>query len=157
MKDVKGYEGLYAVSSCGKVWSYRRQKFLKPAYNGHGYLSVSLCDLNGKQKSYRVNRLVAEAYIPNPDNKPIVNHKDAVRHNNNINNLEWVSAKENLTGVLVGKKKTFSKVKCVETGEVYKNCADASRETGIHRYGINNVLNGKQKTAGGYHWERVGG
>lgn len=155
MKDIQGYEGLYAITSCGKVWSYRSQKFLKLSYDGHGYLHATLCN-NGVSKQYRVNRLVAEAYIPNPENKPIVNHKDEVRDHNWVGNLEWATAKENSNySSPVGKSKTFSKIRCVETGIIYKSCADAAREIGIHRYGINNVLHGKQKTAGGYHWERV--
>lgn len=155
MKDIKGYEGLYAITSCGKVWSYRRQKFMSPADNGHGYLFVTLRK-DGTNKHFKVHRLVAEAYIPNPEGKEIVNHKDEVRNHNWVGNLEWATAKEN-QNYSSNKRgpKVFSKIRCVETGEIYENCADAARAIGIHRYGINNVINGKQKTAGGYHWERV--
>jgi hypothetical protein len=143
MKDIKGYEGLYAITSCGKVWSYRRKKFLSPADNGHGYLHVVLRK-NGVNKHYRVHRLVAEAYIPNPENKSAVNHKDEIRNHNWVGNLEWATAKENINySSPAGKPKTFSKVRCIETDTIYKNCADAERETNIHRYSINNVLNGK--------------
>ena len=75
MKDIKGYEGLYAVTSCGRVWSYRRNKFLAPATIKSGYNYVNLYK-DGKKKFCRVHRLVAEAYIPNPDNLPQVNHKN---------------------------------------------------------------------------------
>ena len=94
MKDVVGYEGLYAVTSCGKVWSYRNEKFLKPRDNGNGYLFVNLYK-NGGYKPKQIHRLVAEAYIPNPDNLPQVNHKDENKANNCLQNLEWCDAKYN--------------------------------------------------------------
>ena len=59
MKDISNYEGLYAVTSCGKVWSYRSKKFLKAFDNGHGYLCVGLQDLWGNRKVYKIHRLVA--------------------------------------------------------------------------------------------------
>ena len=155
MRDIKGYEGLYAITSCGKVWSHRSQKFLKPADNGHGYLHVVLRK-DGINTTYRIHRLVAEAYLPNPEGKAEVNHIDENKSNNALPNLEWVSSRENKQhSPQKGKSKIFSKVRCIETGEIYKDCADAARAIGIHKYGINCVLNGKQKTAGGYHWERV--
>ena len=94
MRDVVGFEGLYAVTSCGKVWSYRSKKFLKP-YIWRGYLKVDLYQ-NGKAKKCRINRLVAEAYIPNPEGKPQVNHLDENKANNNVNNLIWATVKENI-------------------------------------------------------------
>ena len=155
MKDIKGFEGLYAATEEGQIWSYRTQRFLKTADNGHGYLYVSLTK-DGIKKCYRVNRLIAETFIPNPENLPVVDHKDRNRKNNNMNNLQWVSYQDNLkNGALKGHSKLRVPVRCVETGEIYNDCADAERQTGIGRYNINNTLNGKQKTAGGYHWERI--
>ena len=156
MKDIIGYEGLYAITTCGKVWSHRRQRFLKPADNGHGYLQVILCK-DGVRKHYRVHRLVAEAYIPNPENKQYINHKDTVRNHNWVNNLEWATAKENknYVGNKPYEKGTIKKVRCVETDTIYKNIADAGRQTNICERGIHFALTGKQKTAGGYHWEYV--
>ena len=95
MKDIKGYEGLYAITPEGDVYSYKRKKFLKPGVNGIGYLYVSLCK-DGKIKHYGVHRLVAEAYIPNPDNLPQINHKDENKENNCLQNLEWCDAKYNI-------------------------------------------------------------
>lgn len=93
MKDVVGYEGLYAVTSCGKVWSYKQKKFLTPVMM-YGYPRVGLWK-DGKVKREFVHRLVAMAYIPNPENLPQVNHKDENRANCCLQNLEWCDAKYN--------------------------------------------------------------
>lgn len=95
MKDIKGYEGLYAVTEEGQVWSYRAHKFLKPWACYGNYLQVSLSK-DKVVKKYKVHRLVAEAYIPNPENLTDVNHKDKNRQNNCLSNLEWLSHKDNI-------------------------------------------------------------
>ena len=105
-KDIKGYEGLYQVSNYGRIktlinfnskHSYskkelkeRKEKILKE-HECNGYLRVTLSKKQ-KSKHYRVHRLVAQAFIPNPENKPQINHKDNNRKNNNVNNLEWCTA-----------------------------------------------------------------
>ena len=107
-KDIEGYEGLYEVSSYGRVrslgqfvnhnyggYAYRKGRLLKPGLGSRGYLSVTLSK-NGIQKQYTVHRLVAQAFIENPDNLPQVNHKDEDRTNNNVTNLEWCDAKYNV-------------------------------------------------------------
>ena len=94
MKDIQGYEGLYAVTSCGKIWSYRSKKFINIRKNRGGYLVVNLSK-NGKNTTYQVHRLVAKAYIPNPDDLPQINHKDENKEHNYVNNLEWCTAKYN--------------------------------------------------------------
>lgn len=91
MKDIKGFEGKYAVTSCGKVWSYRSKRFLKIEKTSNGYLRVYLQD-----KHYYVHRLVAETYLSNPDNLPEVHHIDANKEHNYINNLQWMSKRDNL-------------------------------------------------------------
>jgi len=97
MVDVIGYEGLYAVTQDGKVWAYQNRlhkgKFLKPSLK-KGYPFVCLCK-GSKIVQKTVHRLVAEAYLPNPDNLPQVNHKDSNKENNNLSNLEWCTASEN--------------------------------------------------------------
>lgn len=155
MKDIKGYEGLYAVTSCGKVWSYRRQKFLKGVPDKDGYLRISLVK-DGVKKSYSVHRLVAEAYISNPDNLPQVNHKSEIKTENHINNLEWVSSSDNAN---YGTRNTrISKaVYCVELDREYKSQTEAANDLGIDRKGISKCCLGVYKTCGGYHWRYVNG
>ena len=102
-KDIKGYEGKYQISNSGKVKSinYHRgnsSRLLIPrcsTKNGNElYLYVVLCK-NSKVHTYKIHRLVAEYFVPNVDNKPYVNHKDGNKHNNNVENLEWVTPLEN--------------------------------------------------------------
>lgn len=95
MRDISGYEGKYAITSCGKVYSYKRKIFLTPGERRWGYQKVSLCK-NGKVKDYYVHRLVAEAYLENPEHKTQVNHKDLNKKNNSLCNLEWATPSENI-------------------------------------------------------------
>ena len=101
-KPIEGYEGLYEVSNLGRVRSldrfyYRlhKGKVLSPTKDRYGYLTVTL-NCNGKSKTIKIHRLVAQAFLPNPDNLPQVNHKDEVKSNNCVDNLEWCSAKYNV-------------------------------------------------------------
>lgn len=103
-KDIKGYEGLYQVSNYGRVKSLKgtgngiRKKddiIILSFRNSNGYNRVHLMK-NGKEQNIYVHRLVAEAFIPNPNNYPIVNHKDEDKSNNNVNNLEWCTHKYNV-------------------------------------------------------------
>lgn len=95
-KPISGYEGLYEVSNFGRVKSLKfgKEKILTPG-NYKGYLSVQLCK-DGKRKMMRVHRLVAEAFIPNPNKLETVNHKDEDKTNNSANNLEWMSSVDNV-------------------------------------------------------------
>ena len=154
MKDVKGYEGKYTVSPEGIVWNLIKNREVAQFDTYNGYLCVNLYK-DGKKKNCRVHRLVAEAYIPNPEDKPEIDHIDGNRKNNDISNLRWVTSAENKANVEVrGRKISRTPIKCVETGEVFKSMVQAAEWAGIHRYGINCCVLGKQKTAGGYHWER---
>lgn len=150
MKDIQGYEGLYAITSCGKVWSYRSKKFLKSRINRSGYEYVIL-SVHNQQKTLTMHRLVAEAYIPNPEGKTQINHKDEIKTHNWINNLEWVTAKENINyGTRT--QKTRKRVYCVELDRVFDGVRVAAQELGLHHNHISYCCNGKLNTTGGYHW-----
>ena len=147
MKDVVGYENLYAVTSCGRVWSYRRQKFLKPSTNEKGYLKVGLWK-NGKVKNFYVHRLVAEAYIPNTDNLPQVDHIDNDKIHNYINNLQWITNRDNNR-----KSKNKPILQFDLNGNFVKEwecAADVGREVQTN---ICKCLKGKYKQAYGYIWK----
>lgn len=123
MKDIAGYEGLYAITSCGQVWSYGANKFLKRFENNRGYLRVKLCN-NKKQQQLFVHRLVAEAYIPNPENLPKVDHIDRNRKNPCINNLRWCDDYTNACN-----RENSKPVFDLETARVYCSMRMAHRET----------------------------
>jgi hypothetical protein len=97
-KDIEGYEGLYQISSLGRVkslkdrWGKERIRKLKTGTNGYHFINLSK---TGKVEVFMVHRLVAKAFIPNPDNKPEVNHKDGSKQNNCVTNLEWATRSEN--------------------------------------------------------------
>lgn len=94
-KDIKGYKNRYQITSWGRVYSIESGRFLRNEKTQKGYCRVVLVAENGKKAHFRVHRLVAEAFIPNPDNKPQVNHIDGNKLNNSITNLEWVTNQEN--------------------------------------------------------------
>lgn len=95
IKDVKGYEGYYAVTSLGRIWSYRSNKFIKTWPDAYGYLRVTF-SIKNKQDSFKLHRLVGESFIDNPDNKPQINHKNGNKKDCRASNLEWVTARENM-------------------------------------------------------------
>lgn len=95
MKDIPGWEGLYACDTKGQIYSYRSNKFLKPSKNKRGYLHVTFTK-DGKRYDYRVQRLVAMTFLDNPQNKEQVNHIDGNKSNNCLSNLEWVTPEENI-------------------------------------------------------------
>lgn len=155
MRDIKGYEGLYAVTSCGKVWSYRKKRFLKPYNHSSGYLSVNLYNTLGTRKTRLLHRLVAEAYLVNLDNLPQVNHKDENRFNNCLNNLEFSTSIYNNNYGTRNKRiaETLGRaVYCIELDRHYKSISDAARELHISGGNISEVVNGNRRIAGGFHW-----
>ena len=96
-RNVVDYEGLYMVSNFGRVKSFYGigERLLTPSANKSGYQYTVLTDKNKIRKSLKVHTLVARAFLPNPENKPVVHHRDSNRANNRVNNLEWVTHREN--------------------------------------------------------------
>lgn len=170
-KDIKGYEGLYQVSNLGRVKSlenrsnHKKEKILA-SHIRNQYYSVTLYK-DSHYKNYTIHRLVAGAFIPNPDNLPEVNHKDENKLNNYVDNLEWCDKKYNINyghsavnRQIQNRERGLSmskKVLCVETGVIYSSIIEAYRQTGIGQKEIINVCKGKPhyKTAGGYHWKYI--
>lgn len=175
-KDVVGYEGLYQVSNLGKVKSYSRvvrckggfrtqpSKFLSPQTNKkkNFYNFVRLYK-NGISKPFFVHRLVANAFIPNPQNLPQVNHKDGDKRNNIVKNLEWCSASENMRHAFANgfATPTISHYKGVKAfrltdnsfvGE-FKSQHEAAKVLKLNVAHICSVLQGRYKQTGGYYFE----
>ena len=186
-RPVVGYEGLYEVSNMGRVKSVKRtvwnnsrgcyrtvsERIMKPKDSIWGYLRVGLSK-NGKEKWYMIHRLVATAFLENPQNLPEVNHIDEDKTNNNADNLEWCSSSYNLTyngrAEKVGKKvaeklrgrkqseehikkrsKPIYSINKVSGLVLYWNSAhEASRVLRINQGNITRCCQGKQKTAKGY-------
>ena len=93
-KDIDGYEGIYKIYEDGRVWSYKFNRFRKPTPNEKGYYYLDLTK-DKKHKKFKLHRLLALHFIPNPDNKPQVDHIDRNKQNNNLSNLRWVTPGEN--------------------------------------------------------------
>lgn len=167
-KDIPNYEGLYMVSNLGRVKSLpknnHKEIILKNKITKDGYYETALSK-NNKQKWIRTHRLVAQAFIPNPDNKPQVNHIDGNKLNNNVDNLEWCTNQENInhairTGLenFIGKNnpKAKSVLQYDKKGNFikrYDTLREAMKETGTLESKISLVCNNHRKTAGGYIWK----
>jgi len=93
MKDIVGYEGLYGIEEDGRVWSYKRECYLIPVLKNK-YYSINIYK-DKIRTPYYIHRLIAIAYIPNPDNKPFIDHINRIRTDNRIENLRWVTQYEN--------------------------------------------------------------
>lgn len=164
-KDIEGYEGLYQVSDKGRVKSLgngksgnSKKKILKASKTGGGYMLVNLCK-EGNIKHYTIHRLVAQAFIDNPDNLPEVNHKDENKENNAVNNLEWCTKEYNINYGTARKRMAEKQSKAVigiskVSGLIleFPSTQEASRQTGINRGNISSCCIGKLKSAGGYYW-----
>lgn len=174
-KDIKNYEGLYQVSNLGRVKSVKRdvvskkgqimrieEKIKTLSNNGKGYLVATLYK-NGKSDRLYVHRLVCDAFIPNVNNHPCVNHKDENRQNNNVENLEWCTYSYNNTYNDIrkrilqtynknakNKKKVFQFTLDGEFIKEYSGCRVAERTTGLKS--IHHCLSGRYKQSGGYLW-----
>ena len=172
-RDIKGYEGIYQASDKGRIRSLDRRiggkrkgstrnwkgTIKHPTKRKNGYLKITFYK-DGKSETREVQRVVAETFIPNPENKAQVNHKDGNKENNCIENLEWVTARENSIHARdVLDKGSMKRVAQFSRGGVliaeYRSLRIASENIGIKQCGISNVLSGRRYTAGGYVWRYV--
>ena len=153
----------YAVNKLGEVKNLETDKKLNPSFNKAGYLVVSLYDKQTHmRRTVRVHRLVAEAFIANPEGKEDVNHIDGNKANNAVDNLEWATRSENILHRyrVLGKKSTniptpYKPVKCLDTGEVFESRSDAARKANTQPIHIYECCKGKRKTAGGFRWAEM--
>ena len=171
-KDIVGYEGLYKVSNLGNVMSLRHKKpfLMKTGQHSNGYLFFRLSNHNKLIKSFLVHRLVAKAFLPNPNNLPQVNHKDEDKTNNRVDNLEWCDAKYNLNYGTVQERKSKKLSKILKNRKYklkpvlqydkngnfineYPSANDAARKTGVNQPSICMVCRGKLKSTGGFLWK----
>lgn len=189
-KDIQGYEGLYQVSNLGRVKSlgrfidrlvtgnyWQEERILKPNKTKHGYLMVALRK-NNKPNYFKVHRLVAITFIPNPENKPQIDHINAIKTDNTVNNLRWVTAKENVNNPLnmvhligknhpmFGKKHSEEtknkmrgknnprahKVRNLETKEIFDTVTEAEKKYNLSCGCIAYAIKHNGRSAG-YHWE----
>ena len=170
-KDVVGYEGLYQVSNLGRVKSLPRriivgwadyvskEKILSQANHRQGYKFVCF-HRNGKQKTYKVHRLVAEAFISNPNNYKCINHKNENPSNNNVDNLEWCNHSYNNNYGTRNERVRNATCKIVEQytkdGQYIRDwngTREIQRVLGIRCSNISGACLGKRKTAGGFVWK----
>jgi len=166
-KNIKDYEGKYEVSNLGRVRSLKNNcgnnrketLILKQCIDNRGYLRVNLNNHN-KGKSFLVHRLVASAFILNPNNLPQVNHKDENKQNNNMENLEWCNNQYNINygtrKERISKKRGRKILQFDLNGKFireWNGTCKASRELNINEGNIWECCNNKRKTAGKYFWK----
>lgn len=190
-KPIKGYEGYYEISNLGRVKSIERfvkqgklnrhvsEKLKSESINPYGYPTVTLCK-DRRSRSYPIHRLIAEAFIPNPENKPQVDHINTNRKDYSLSNLRWVTSKENSNNEKtlahcqqntytkeVSQRSNFTKkLRKTKTAPItvyqyskdgnfikeYQSSNDACRQTGISASAIRRVINDNTQSAGGYLW-----
>lgn len=165
-KDIKGYEGLYQVSNKGNIFSYKTRSNMKIKLHTSGYCTINLCKC-GLRKTYWVHRLVMGNFKEIEGmNKLQVNHINEIKHDNNLSNLEWCTAKENINHGNHNKKLSLYRktaksnlklaVVCIDTGKIFESISSAARFYGIkNKKGITKVINGNQGYCGMYNGKKL--
>lgn len=179
-KDIKGYEGLYQVSNLGRIKSLKKSYLVNDPKQNRTYIKnnkeiIKKIFLDNKgyyittiyRNRFRVHRLVAEAFIPNPNNYPVVNHIDGNKQNNHVDNLEWCSYKDNsihayknnLLNLEPSIRATSKKVNMYDLNgnyiKTFNSISAAKRELNINpsQGNISEVCHGKRRSAHGYIWK----
>lgn len=158
-KPIENYPD-YLISNKGRVYSSKRNKFLKPKNSKQGYLTIKLSE-HSIIKEFKIHRLIAEAFILNPDNLPQVNHRDEDKTNNCVDNLEWCDAKYNNnygTARLRMTEKTKKPVLQFSLDGEFIKEYESVKEASLTFYtkrtsSINNCLAGRTKSAYGFYWK----
>lgn len=171
-KDIKGYDGLYMVSSLGRILSVKSNLVLSLNTKKNGYVQTCLSK-NGITSTFRVHRLVAIAFHDNPSNLSIVNHKNGVKNDNNAENLEWASDSENSVHAYKNNLRVSPKFWSDKVGSdhnrsvkieminpdgsktIFGSMHEAHRKTGVQSANIFKCCKGERKTAGGLKWRYV--
>lgn len=166
-KWITGYEGKYKVSSLGRIMSYAQNSNgkIKNGYKDKkGYLTIYLYDSDGNGKWYKIHRLVGQAFIPNPNNLPQINHKDEDKTNNCVDNLEWCdnwynchygtkierAVKSNYCCPTTSKK--IYSIDQYQNKTYYDSIGEAERETGLSHCNIVRALKGRRPRCGNCEW-----
>lgn len=181
-KTIDGYEGYYQVSNMGRVKTLERwaemvmkgtlckrfvpERILNPSKDSFGYLVVGLC-FNAKMKTNKVHRLVGAAFIPNPENKPQINHINAIKDDNRVENLEWATSKEDALHRVALKlqvnKKGADNPRSIPISQFtldgtwvrdWAAAIEVQRETGFRQSSISACVKGNYKTAFGFIWKK---
>lgn len=160
MESYKSVFGKYEVSNNGNVRNSKTGRVLSQQTDKCGYRVVCLCE-NNKRHMIKVHRLVAQAFIPNDDNKPQIDHIDGNKENNVSTNLRWATPKENINNPIT-RPRHLAKIKppvqkriavvCVDTNKVYGGLREAERDTNVPHSSIAACCKGKWESAGGYRW-----
>ena len=168
-KDIPEYKGKYQISNLGNIRYVGKTKLIKQQINKDGYFIVSL-RIGKTKKTYRVHRLVAQVFIPNLLNKPQINHKDGIKTNNCVDNLEWVDAKENIEhaykiGIYnpyqhsMAMNKYKKKVIKIKDGIIvaqYDSLSMASKQNNVSKQSIYSAIKNPNYTCIGFKWKYVG-